>query len=318
VKEKRLTILVAALVGALLVLYLVVFEVGISDVVVQYRFGRVHRLLNGEGEEAGWYLKLPYPIDTLSRFDRRVKVFEGKLSETTTSDKFNVIPRVYFAWRIEDASAFVASLDVDPDEATAKATDKLKDIANTAISQTLGRYPFGALVSSEPERLKLVEIEREAHEYLRRQAASLYHVEVVDFGIKWLHLPQDVTSKVFERMMKERQRVSKDFRSRGDAEAKKIVSEAEKEREVKLAEARAKAKMIVAEGETEAAKYLPVFAKNPELHEFLIKLDAMLQIARDSEGEANKPVFILDTDSEPWTLLKQGPDGKAEPAGAKQ
>lgn len=315
-KEKKFTVLVAALVGVLLLLYLISYQVRINETAVHYRFGRVVKVVNEQGDQAGWYLKWPYPIDTLSRFDRRVAVFEGKLSETTTSDKVNVIPRVYVAWRIADARGFVASLGRDEKEAVTKAVESLKSISNTAISSALGTHSFANLVSTDPAQLKVVAIEQEAEQYLKDQARKLYSIDIVGFGIKRIALPQEVTAKVFDRMKKERERVRDDFRARGDAEAKKIVARADKQREEILAQARADAKMIIAEGEVEAAKYLPVFAQNPALHDFLIKLDAMLQIAKESKDQENKPVFILDTKTEPWSLFETGPNVQPlEPQG---
>jgi len=138
--------------------------------------------------------------------------------------------------------------------------------------------------------------------------AQLYQVEIVAFGIKRIALPDEVTKKVFERMTKERQRISEQWRSRGQSEARQIVAEAQKKRDKILADAKAEAKMIVARGEVEAARYLPVFAQNPELHDFLIKLDTMLQIAQDPAREEDKPVYILDYSTPPYDLLRTGPD----------
>lgn len=309
-KERKLTVLLAVVVAVFLVLYLVIYQVRINQVVVHYRLGRVLKVVNARGRQAGWHFKWPYPIDTLRRFDRRVQVFEGKLAETATSDPVNVIPRVYVAWRIANADEFVRALGREESVAVEAVVNRLKDIANTGISSSIGRYPFSALVSTNPKELKLAEIEKEANEYLSKRAMDQYHVEIVDFGIKRIALPQDVTKKVFDRMKKERERVRDDFRARGDAEAKKIVARAEMKREEILAQARAKAKETIAEGEVKAAEFLPVFAQNRELHEFLIKLDAMAQVSKDAEKDQNKPVFILDTKTNPYSILETGPDLK--------
>ena len=104
-----------------------------------------------------------------------------------------------------------------------------------------------------------------------------YGIQSRFLGLKQLGLPESVTKTVFDRMKSERNELISRAQNEGEAEATKIRANADRQATETLAEAEAEAKRIQGEGEAEAAKTLPIFQQNPELANFLLRIDALQQ-----------------------------------------
>ena len=138
--------------------------------------------------------------------------------------------------------------------------------------------------------------------------AKPYGLEICSAGITTLNVPEAVSSKVFERMNQDRMLAAQRYLGEGKLRAEEIRIAADKERANIIANAEAQAKEISAQGDVEAAKYLRVFDKNPELAAFLRKLDSLRTIMK------SKTTLVLDTNTDPFTLLKSNADQLAAPA----
>ena len=145
--------------------------------------------------------------------------------------------------------------------------------------------------------LKINEIQQQIQQKLADQLAP-FGIEVVGVGINSLGVPPSITEQVYDRMIAERKKLATQEISQGQAEAKKIRIEAETYRDKKLAEAEAQALRIRAEGDAAAVKSYEVFARNPELAEFIRKMEALRTIIR------GKTTIIFNTDTPPFDLLK--------------
>ena len=122
------------------------------------------------------------------------------------------------------------------------------------------------------ERDKIMKIVRErANAGREARSAS----QMLDVRLKRVDLPQEVSESVYRRMEAERKRVANELRSQGSAEAEKIRAEADKQREVIIAEAYREAQRIKGEGDAKAsAIYAQAFGENPEFYAFYRSLEA--------------------------------------------
>jgi membrane protease subunit HflC len=112
---------------------------------------------------------------------------------------------------------------------------------------------------------------------------------VVSVGIKRLGLPESVTKEVFNRMKEDRQKEIKELTAEGESTAKQIRSDAEEKAKRIMARAEAFAKTVEGQGDAQAATYYEVFAKNPQLSDFLKKLETVQKIF-----EAGQITLVLD------------------------
>lgn len=298
---KNIRFIIGLAVLAVFVVTRFFFTLRTGETAVATTFGKTPR---AAVTEPGLYLRWPWPIQDIHRFDNRLRCLESAFEETFTRDQKNIVVMLYAGWRIKDAVLFLQRLGSES-AAEAALEGLLRHYKNTVF----GAYDFSDFVNADPQRLKFEEAERAMLEPVQKEAAERYGVEVTVLGIKKLALPESITANVFERMRNERKAMADRYRAEGEAEATRIRAEAEKQRELILAEAQAEAKRIQALGEAEAAEYYAVFEKNPELAVFLRKLETL-----EKTIDANS-VLVLGTDTVPYDLLRGGGTNEAAAAG---
>src|SRR5215207_2380726 len=167
--------LIAIVVVAILGFAMFSFQVASNESAVLTRFGSPVRTL----PEAGLYFKWPWPIDTVHRFDTRLTFYDTRLSEALTQDKRNVILPLFLAWRIAEPLKFLQALGTP-----AAVPTKLDSLTTSARNTLLGRYDFQELVSTDPSKLKLVELEQRLGDAIRPQALSAFGLAIEQVGIK--------------------------------------------------------------------------------------------------------------------------------------
>ena len=309
-REKWPTVLFTAVACIGLVTYLIVFQVRINNVGVHYRWGGVHRVINeGNQNEAGWYLKVPWPVDSVQKYDKRVHVMDSKLSQTQLKGDWNIIVSTFAGWRITDPVQFREALKGD----VATAESNLEDVIFNATSEVLGKYSINNLVSTNEEILKFDAIEKEITSRIQQAIReNNYGIEVSSFGIKRIALPQSTTQNVFARMRAQWNKQATQFTSQGKSKRAELIEKAKSKKQKMIADARAQAKQTMAEGEAKAAQYYDTFAKAPEFAIFLRRLESLDKIAEQAVKNKQPITFVLDTETEPFGLLKQGPQQTEE------
>jgi modulator of FtsH protease HflC len=135
-------------------------------------------------------------------------------------------------------------------------------------------------------------------------ATHNYGISIEYLGVKKLGLPESVTQTVFDRMKSERTKYISEAQFKGEAEANKIKSAAERQAADVLANAQAAATRIEGEGNAEAAKTLAVFQQNPELAIFQLQLEAL------KASLNQKSTLILDERTPPFDLFQKLPANK--------
>jgi len=295
-KRNPLTLAIGILLILIVALLLFVFQVRKSEVVVVTTFGKPTRPI----AEPGAYLKWPWPIQAVHRFDQRVQNFEDKINEGLTQDSFNLLSSVYVGWRITNATAFFPKFagSVNPTGEAEKVLERLLGNAKTAV---IGKHPLSDFLSVDTKENKFAQVENEILDAIRTQVqANDYGLEIVFLRFKRLGLPEAVTQSVFERMTSERQGLINKSQYEGEAEASKIRSEADRRAAELLAAADAEATQIRGKAEAEAAASLEVFQKNPELANFIFRLNALETSLRE------RSTLIFDQNTIPFDLFRGG------------
>ena len=276
------------------------FQVSETEHAVVTRFGRPVRVVT----EAGLGAKLPWPFESVARFDARLDVLEGRLSEAPTEDKRNVILPFFVIWRIEDPLLFLASTQGNLTGFRAK----LDGIATSARNAVLGNHTFDQLVSIRPGEVKLERIEAEIAAAVSPAVRETFGVRVEAVGIRQLALPAANTSFMFDRMRAERAQYAAQFRAEGQREADEIRSRTEAEKTALLAEARRFADQQRGEAEARAARITAeAYRQDPALFRLLRELEALRKVA------GRNITLVADDNTPPFQHLK--PAATPPPAG---
>ncbi|MBX3732340.1 MAG: protease modulator HflC [Verrucomicrobiae bacterium] len=287
-KTTRLSLVVGALLILVFLALLFCFQVRTTEVAVVTTFGRYSR-----DEQAGLHFRLPVPIQTVYKFDKRLQNFERKFEQTTTRDAQNLLITVFVGWRISDPRKFLEIFNGN----TLKAEEALENLVRNAKNAVIGRYNFGDLISADSDQVKFTQIEDDMLKEVQAAARGTYGLEVDLVGIKQLGLPESTTTKVFERMRAERDRLVKQYQGEGAARSLEIRSEADRRRDEMLARADAEALRIKGDALARASQELAVLEQNPDLAVFILQLNALRDALRD------RSTLILDQRTTPFNLL---------------
>ncbi|NIA29827.1 MAG: protease modulator HflC [Actinobacteria bacterium] len=276
-------ILIGGIVVVFVAVNLIFFQVDQTEYVVVTQFGRPVKAITRPG--LNW--KLPDPIQSIQRYDNRLKVFLPSQAEFLTLDKKNIVAEAYPTWRITDPVQFMKSVK---DIAGARA--RLTDIVSSELGVAFGQFDLSSLVTTEKGKMKLPEM-MEKITRISDNKVKEYGMAVTDVRVKVLNFPEKNKLSVFQRMRAERERIARKYRSEGAEEASKIRAEAEKEKKIILSKAYEQAQKLKGEGDAMAITiYADAYQKDPEFYKFLRSLEAYEKFIDD------KTTTILPTDAE--------------------
>ena len=294
-KKNLMTLIIAAVLLVIFALLLFTFQVRQSEVVVVSTFLKPTDTITN----AGLYVKWPWPVQSINRFDQRVQTFADIPSETLTADSTMLLVNVFVGWKISDAKEFFPKF---PGGSPLAAQRQLENMLRSAKAAVVGKHNLSDFVNSDPAQLKFAGIEKEIQNSVEAELAkNNYGISLEFLGIKKLGLPENVTQSVFDRMRAERTKFITEAQFKGEAEATKIKSAAERQAADVIANAQADATRIEGAGVAEAAKTLGVFQENPELAVFQLQLEAL----KNSLGQ--KSTLIFDERTPPFDLFKNLP-----------
>lgn len=297
-KEKKALNLSAALkyiTAALVLLVLVWFgfvcQVREGSCAVVLRFGAVRQ----EITEAGVYLKLPWPFETVVTYDSRYQYLESNRLETTTSDKRNIILQSYVVWKIDDPVLYHNAVG-----AQGTVNTYINDQVFSATNSTLGGYRLTELVSLEEEEIKIDQIQQDIFTRVHDTCLANYGIEVSDVSILRISLPGTNLESVFAQMTVDRQKDIDAIISQAQLESTQITTAAQKEAAEITAQGNTEAARINAETETEVARiYAEAQAANLELYQFLMSLDTMVSSVNENT------VLVVKADEYPFNILTE-------------
>ncbi|MBS1198035.1 MAG: hflC [Proteobacteria bacterium] len=266
--------ILAIVVTLLVILAMSVFTVDQRQYAIIFQLGEVRQVI----DQPGLYLKWPF-IQNIRYFDRRILTLK---------------------WRIVDPKLYYVS--VQGDEARAKI--RLNQTVNAGLREEFGKKTVHDVVSGE--RDKIMELMRNKAD----KDARTIGVEIVDVRLKRVELPTEVSEAVYRRMEAERKRNANQLRSEGSAEAEKIRADADKQREVIIAEAYRDAQKLKGEGDAKStALYAQAFGQNPEFYAFYRSLEAYR-----ASFKSKQDVLVVDPSSDFFKYMKSvgGESGRAK------
>lgn len=272
----------------LTVLLLVILITGASSIVItrenEYslirQFGRIERVVSS----AGISFKIPF-IQSVDTLPKQILLYDLSPSDVITSDKKTMICDSYILWRITDPQKFAQTLNFS----ISNAESRLDAIVYNSTKNVISSTTQEDVISGRNGELSSA--------IIANIGGSLdqYGIELLSFETKKLDLPNDNKAAVYERMISERDNIAATYTAEGSSEAQIIRNTTDKEVTVLLSEAEKNAEIMIAEGEAEYMRILSE-AYNDESKQDFYSFVRSLDAVKASMTGKNKTV-ILSPDS---------------------
>jgi membrane protease subunit HflC len=274
------------LVIALILLSMSMFVVDQRQNAIVFQLGEVVSVKT----EPGLYFKVPL-MQNVRFFDSRILTLDtGEPERFITAEKKNVMVDSFVKWRIVDVKQYYISVGGDE----MRAATRLMQTVNSSMREEFGKRTIHEVVSGEREQI--MNVLRDKTDADARKIG----VQVLDVRLKRVDFPSEISDSVYRRMDAERKRVANELRASGAADSEKIKADADKQRQVILAEAYREAQKTKGEGDAKAAAlYAAAFGRDPEFYAFYRSLEAYKQSFKDKND-----VMVLDPSSAFFKYLK--------------
>ncbi len=261
----RIGFVISSVLVALAILSSTVFVVDQRQFGVVYALGQIKSVIT----EPGLHFKLPPPFQNVSYIDKRLLTLDSTDAEPMlTAEKQRVVIDWFVRWRISDPSQYIRNVGLDEQA----GANQLNRVVRNAFQEEINRRTVRELLSTRREQL-MADVKREVIEVVK--GAKPWGVEVVDVRITRADYVEAITESVYRRMEAERKRVANELRSTGGAEGEKIRADADRQREITIANAYRDAQKIKGEGDAQAARiYNDAFGRDPQFAQFYRSLDA--------------------------------------------
>jgi len=281
----------AVIVVVLLILSSAMFTVDQRQNAMVFQLGEVKEVITKSGLNFKWPL-----IQNVRVFDMRILTYDdSEPLRFLTQGNRPVLVDSFVKWRITDVRQYYVSVQGDE----FRAATRIRQTVSGSLRDEFGVRTLHEVVSGQRDEL-MARVRDRADEDLRRIG-----VEVVDVRLKRVDLPAEVSESVYGRMQAERKRIANEQRSTGAAEAERIRADADRQREVILAEAYRDAQRIRGEGDARAnAIYASAFQQNPEFFSFYRSLEAYRNTFRGKND-----LLLLEPNSDFFRYLKD-PQGR--------
>jgi membrane protease subunit HflC len=243
--------------------------------------------------EPGLHAKLPF-VQTVHRFDNRVLATDADPGEYLTLDKKRLVVDYVARWQIKDPLTFYISVGT-----LEGARARIEDIVFSELRQAISGQDFAPVTSEHREPTM------DAVANTARARTQAFGIELIDVRIKRADLPREVQQSVFARMVAERGRIAKRYRSEGEEEAAKLRAETDKQREIILAQAYERSQRLQGEGDGSAtAVYASAYEQNPRFYGFVRTLEAYDDILTP------ETLLVLPGDAAMFRLLNGPPSSE--------
>lgn len=274
------------------------FVVDQRQVALVLALGEIRR----EIQEPGLYFKIPLYQNVLYLDKRILTIDSADTDRARTSENVELLVDSFVKWRIAEPTQFFRTFGGRGEGA---ARDRLNDLVRDAIQNAFRRRTVNEVTSRERDKVRQ-EITEAVADGAKRQN---FGIEIVDVRLKRVEFSAAVLPNVFGRMESERKRVANERRSTGQAEGERIRADAERQREVIVAEAYRDAQRTKGEGDARAsAIYAQAFGQNPEFYGFYRSLEAYRASFRNRSD-----VLVVDPSSEFFRYMRNPTPG-ARPA----
>jgi membrane protease subunit HflC len=255
------------------------YTVSETEYAIKLRLGEIISV----EKEPGLKFKTPF-VNNVVKFDNRIQTLDAPAERFLTGEEKNVVADSFVKWKISEATRFYKATGGSID----RMNNRLTQIVKNGLKSEFSKRTIAEVVSGErTEIMKNIT-------QLAKKDVEEFGIEIVDVRIKRIDLSQEVSNSVYRRMQAERERVAKDFRSKGAEEAEKIKANADRERTVLLANAYKDSEKIRGEGDAiSAANYSKVYNKNKDFYSFYRSLESYKK-----SFNQNNDVLVLNPNTE--------------------
>jgi membrane protease subunit HflC len=294
----RIGFIATSFLVVLMILSSTLFVVDQRQFGVVYALGQIKEVIT----EPGLNVKLPPPFQNVSYIDKRLLTLASLDTEPMlTAEKQRVVIDWYVRWRIINPSEYIRNVGLDENA----GASQLNRVVRNAFQENINKRTVRDLISVRREAL-MADVQREVLGVVK--GAKPWGIDVIDVRITRVDYVEAITESVYRRMEAERKRVANELRSTGFAEGEKIRADADRQREVIVANAYRDAQSIKGQGDAQAAAaYSESFGRDAQFAQFYRSLEAYKQ-SFNKKGD----VLVLDPSSTDFFKSMQGA-GSAAP-----
>jgi membrane protease subunit HflC len=285
----RIALFVGGLLLVLIVLTSTLFIVDQRQVAVVYALGEIKEVI----QEPGLKWKLPPPFQNVVFLDRRIQTMDSPETRPIfTAEKKSLVIDWLVKWRITDPKQFIRNNGSD----MRGLESRLSPIVHAAFNEEVTKRTVGEVLSSARDKVM-----QDVRGRLTDEAKS-FGIEILDVRIKRVDFVANITDSIYSRMRSERQQVANQLRATGGAEGEKIRADADRQREIIVAEAYRDAQKIKGEGDGKAsATFAEAFGRDPQFAVFYRSLEAYR-----SSFRSKSDVMVVDPGSEFFKAMRGG------------
>ena len=285
----RIALIVGGLLLALMLLSSTLFVVDQRQVAVVYALGEIKEVI----QEPGLKWKLPPPFQNVVFLDRRIQTMDSPETRPIfTAEKKSLVIDWLVKWRVTDPKQFIRNNGVD----MRNLETRLSPIVHAAFNEEVTKRTVGDVLSGGRDKVM-----QDVRARLADEAKS-FGIEILDVRIKRVDFVANITESIYSRMASERKQVANQLRATGGAEGEKIRADADRQREVIVAESYRDAQKVKGEGDAKAsALFADAFGRDPQFAQFYRSLEAYRASFR-----SRSDVMVVDPSSEFFKAMRGG------------
>ena len=282
-RSTTITVLAALILGLIINS---VFIVNDKEHAIVFQFGEA---INPNVDK-GLNFKIPI-IQNVKKYDARLQTLDEEPDRILTVESKYLLVDSFVKYKITDVLTFYRANNGSFNSLNSLLAQRTE----IELKNQFGKRTVTELVSGE--RDELMNTMRSG----LNDVVSDLGIEIIDFRVKRIDLPSNLSNAVYERMRTERNRLAEELRSEGKEIAREIRAIADKDKVVILAEAYKTAEQIRGEGDAEATGiYANSFSQDPEFYEFTRSMKAYSETFQEKSD-----VMLIDSDSDFFKYLNQ-------------
>jgi len=297
---KKIGFLIAGVFVALIFLSSMLFVVDQRQVGVVFALGEIKEVIT----EPGLKFKLPPPFQNVVFLDKRIQTLDSPDARPIfTAEKKSLVIDWLVKWRIAEPRQFIRNNGTD----LRNLENRLAPVVQAIFNEVVTRRTVRGVLAEEREQV-MADVQKRLND-----EAKAFGIEIIDVRVKRVDFVSDITDSVYRRMESERKQVANELRATGAADGEKIRADADRQREVIVAEAYRDAQKIKGDGDAKAsALYADAFGRDPQFAQFYRSLDAYRATFR-TKGD----LMVLDPNSDFFRAMRGGGSaGSSAPAAA--
>ncbi len=292
----RIGLIVASVLAVLMLIASTLFIVDQRQVGVVYALGEIKEVIT----EPGLKWKLPPPFQNVVFLDKRIQTLDSPETRPIfTAEKKSLIIDWLIKWRIADARKFIRNNGPD----VRNLESRLSPVVQAAFNEEITKRTVRGVLAAERDKVM--------QDVLARLAADVedFGIEIIDVRIKRVDFVADITDSVFRRMESERKQVANELRSQGAAEGERVRADADRQREIIVAEAYRDAQKVKGEGDAKAsAIFAESFGRDAQFAQFYRSLEAYRSSFRNKSD-----VMVVDPGSDFFKAMRGSAIGQSAP-----